>query len=295
MLHGVIPALLTPFTEGGAKVDVSALQRLCDHLVAARVDGAFITGTTGEFVSLDPDERRLVIREAMRFLSGRLLTIVHVGSFNTTEAVALLRFAAEQGVEAVGSMPPYFYPMDDEAQYVYFSRICEAADGMPVFLYNIPGCVGNVISLPLIARLKRAFPHLRGIKDSAGDMERLKATIDLGLPEFEVVSGADHRTLTALGLGSHASVTSTANAFPELFQAIYRAFEAGRYDEAAQAQERLTAATKVLRQGRYLATYKQALRMRGVDAGTVRPPQRELEREELDALRAGLVELGLLS
>jgi len=26
MLHGVIPALLTPFTEGGAQVDVPALR-----------------------------------------------------------------------------------------------------------------------------------------------------------------------------------------------------------------------------------------------------------------------------
>ena len=124
MLRGVIPALLTPFTDD--QVDVPGLRRLCDFLVSRRVAGIFITGTTGEFVSLNPDERRAVIREVLRHVDGKIAVLVHVGAHNTTEAVELTRLAREEDADGVGCMPPYFYGMDDEAQYAYFSAVLEA-------------------------------------------------------------------------------------------------------------------------------------------------------------------------
>ena len=292
MLRGVIPALLTPFSDD--QVDIAALRRLCDFLVSRHVAGIFITGTTGEFVSLHPNERRAVIREVLDHVAGKIVVLVHVGAYNTAEAVALTCLAREEGADGIGSMPPYFYGMDDEAQYCFFSAVLEAADGMPSYLYNIPQCAGNEISLSLIVRLKQDFAHLRGVKDSSGDMDRFRATVELDLPDFEAICGADHETLTALTLGGHASVTSTGNAFPEVFQAVYQAFEQGDLDEAARAQERLTALTKVLREGRYIAAYKTALRLRGVDVATVRAPQRELTEEEVMDLHTGLKDLGLV-
>jgi len=46
--------------------------------------------------------------------------------------------------------------------------------------------------------------------------------------------------------------------------------------------------------GRYLATYKTALRLRGIDIGTVRPPHRELTDSETHKLTASLKEMGLI-
>ncbi|HRU24580.1 MAG TPA: dihydrodipicolinate synthase family protein, partial [Candidatus Latescibacteria bacterium] len=64
MLSGVVPALMTPFTAGGEKYDRNRLRGLCEHLISSRVGGLFVTGTTGEFIALSPEERRQVIEDA---------------------------------------------------------------------------------------------------------------------------------------------------------------------------------------------------------------------------------------
>jgi dihydrodipicolinate synthase/N-acetylneuraminate lyase len=292
MIQGVIPALMTPFNTGGREVDVPALKRLCDHLIAVKVSGLFVTGTTAEFVSLSPDERRLVIREVLRYVGDQLTVIVHVGSYNTEEATSLTRFASEHGAKAVGAMPPYFYTLDDDAIFTHFSRICESANELPVYLYNIPGCATNSISLDNVRRLKESYPHVAGIKESSGDMEREQAMLDMKLPDFNVINGCDEKTLTGLRMGVRASVSSTANAFPEAFYAVYEAFEAGDTAKAESAQQALLNLTNLLGNGRLLAAYKQALAWRGVEIGTVRPPHRELTPDERERLKTALTDNG---
>ncbi len=291
LLRGFVPALLTPFTKDGERVDYEALERLAAYLLSSGVGGVFVTGTTGEFISLSPDERRRVIAEATELFTGKTTVVAHVGSYNTAEAVSLTRFAVEHGVDAVASLPPYFYGMDDSAQFQYFGTIARNAGDTPVFLYNLPQCACNAVSLELIPRLKEVCPNIRGIKDSSGDVKRLEETLALGIEGFEVVCGADHLTQTALKLGCRASVTSTGNAFPEAFGAVYDAFETGDDQAATEAQSRLTALTEVLLGGRLVATYKASLALKGVDVGTVRPPQRRLAADELSAMKKGLTEL----
>ena len=50
--------LITPFTEDGRKVDEPALRRLVDFQIAEGIHGLIPPGSTGEFLSVTPDERR---------------------------------------------------------------------------------------------------------------------------------------------------------------------------------------------------------------------------------------------
>ena len=59
--HGVLPALITPFTEDGADVDPDALAAIVDRLIGAGVAGLVPGGSTGEFTTLTHAERREVI------------------------------------------------------------------------------------------------------------------------------------------------------------------------------------------------------------------------------------------
>ena len=53
--HGVLPALITPFTEDGAAVDADALAAIVERLVGAGAGGLVPGGSTGEFTTLsDP-------------------------------------------------------------------------------------------------------------------------------------------------------------------------------------------------------------------------------------------------
>ena len=59
-LHGVIPAIPTPFTTDGREVDEAALRRVVRHVVDGGVHGIMTTGGTGEFPHLSREERRRV-------------------------------------------------------------------------------------------------------------------------------------------------------------------------------------------------------------------------------------------
>jgi dihydrodipicolinate synthase/N-acetylneuraminate lyase len=57
----------------------------------------------------------------------------------------------------------------------YFGAVADRSP-LPVLLYNIPRCVPYDIPVAMIAELA-AHPNIIGIKDSSGDLERLRATI----------------------------------------------------------------------------------------------------------------------
>ena len=59
-LTGVFTALVTPFTEKG-DLDEPALRKLVRRQVAGGVAGVVPCGTTGEAVTLDPDEHERVV------------------------------------------------------------------------------------------------------------------------------------------------------------------------------------------------------------------------------------------
>lgn len=59
-LTGAFTALVTPFSEKG-EVDEPALRKLVRRQVAGGVAGVVPCGTTGEAVTLDPDEHERVV------------------------------------------------------------------------------------------------------------------------------------------------------------------------------------------------------------------------------------------
>ena len=69
----LIPAVPVPFTENG-ELDVPGLGVLLRAIRDSGVDGAFLPGTTGEFTTLDDDERMTVIAEALTVEKASILS-----------------------------------------------------------------------------------------------------------------------------------------------------------------------------------------------------------------------------
>ncbi len=87
--EGVLPALITPFTDDGGEVDTTALAELVERCVAAGVGGLVPTGSTGEFTTLGLDERRRVTECVTEAAAGRVPTIPGTGALSTEDTVAL--------------------------------------------------------------------------------------------------------------------------------------------------------------------------------------------------------------
>ena len=58
--RGIIPPIITPFTEDG-EVNYPVLRQMVNHLIENGVHGLFPMGTTGEFYAVDDDTYRKIL------------------------------------------------------------------------------------------------------------------------------------------------------------------------------------------------------------------------------------------
>lgn len=231
----IMPAATTPFGPDGA-LDLDAAGRLLAFLDGSGVDGVFVAGTTGEFVTLAD-------RERMDLFETALGTCVHatpylqVGAVSTHSARALARGAVALGAGRLAAVTPYYHAADDDALYAYFAELADAADGLPLYAYTIPSRAGNPITPDLLKRLVE-IDNLIGIKlsvDSLDDIDAYLAAAD----GAEVYCGNDELGLAALRSGASGLVSGPAAAVPEPYVELADAVGRGDTGAGTSAQHRI--------------------------------------------------------
>ena len=293
-IEGVVPALLTPFTKNGERVDYDKACALAERLAKQGVSALFPCGTTGEGFLMTLAERKKIIEEVIGAVRKRVKIIVHAGCLDTASTIELARHAMNAGAVAAGVVTPWFYTFDDASLARHFKTVAKAVKGFPIFLYNIPGCAKNVISPDLVIRLANEVDNIIGLKDSGGQIQNLTRVLDAAPKGFNVLNGVDEYTFQALVSGANGSVSSTANVAPELFLNVMNPVKKGDLKAARAAQSKLNQACCIFQYGRMVAYYKKGLRLRGFDPGYVRPPQRELTSAEKKDFAKALQAAGIL-
>src|SRR6187200_1617636 len=97
---GVFPAVTTQFNED-LSVDLASTQRVQDALVNDGVNGLIVMGTCGENNSLDPEEKRTILKAAVEVVNGRVPVVTGVSEFDTRRAVAYARDAEKLGADGL--------------------------------------------------------------------------------------------------------------------------------------------------------------------------------------------------
>ncbi len=293
-LDGISPAIVTPFTRGGANVDYDKACALAEHYAKRGCHGIYVRGTTGEGLLMRPDERKRLLEELVAAVGKKMNAFVQVGCLDTPNTIDLAVHAREAGAKAIGVLTPSFYAYDEQSLVAHYRAVAKAVDGYPVLLYDIPKCTLNALSPALVIRLVNEIENVVGLKESNNDMVNF-SRLAAGLPKGSVlINGADEYTYQAYVTGATGSVSAMANFVPELFLGIYNNIKKGDLKKAWSFQLRLHEAAKLLEYGRMVAFHKEALRLRGCDAGYVRPPQRELTGVEKKVLAKSLEAAGLI-
>ncbi|MDR7418234.1 MAG: dihydrodipicolinate synthase family protein [Armatimonadota bacterium] len=291
-LSGIVVATITPMTEDGASLaGEQVFTTYYDFLIGAGVHGVFICGTTGEGALLSMDERMRVTEWTVRQVAGRVPVIVQAGAMPTAHAVELAKHAASAGANAIAVLTPYFYPMDHAAMFQHFQAVAAAAPALPVYLYNIPSFARNEISPELVVRLRTACPNIAGMKHSDANLVRLQEYLAAGGEGFDVLAGADAVAVGALAAGASGCVSGNASAIPEVSLALYDAVRRGDLAAARRQQQVLHEVRALLGDGHSLASFKAALRHRGIPVGGVRAPHRALTPDEERRIEHGLADL----
>jgi len=289
-IEGIITALLTPFTEEG-DVYEEALQELVEFQVKTGVHGLYPCGTVGEGPTMSTEQRKRVAEIVVDQVKARIPVIVHIGAINTTMTVELAKHAEEVGADALGCVTPYYYTLDDNAIMEHYRRVAEAVR-IPIFVYNIPHRTNINVTPDLMVKLAK-LPNIMGIKDSSRDFTQLCEYVEKLGKGVTVICGTDAFMIPALFVGAKGAISAVSNVFPELLVDSYDAYKKGNYEKAIALQYKITATRRVLSKPA-IAPLKEALKMRGFRAGTVKSPLRPMTEEETIKLRDSLIGLGLI-
>lgn len=275
---GVVVPMVTPFTPAGA-IDEDAIARIVDHLIEFRLAGIFPLGTTGESMSIHPDDRRKVVAATVKRAGGRATVYAGIASTCFRESVEAADAYAQLGAAAAVAHMPSYYPLTDDEIESYFLRLADAVK-LPLVLYNMPATTHHSIPLDAIDRL-RQHPNIVATKDSAGDRERLTELLRRcgGRGGFPVLIGASSNFSLGLRHGAVGLIPSGGHIIGDKYQAMFDAGMADRWDDVERFQRETDAIVAGYLDGRTLgqglAVLKAKMEKLGLCGRTMLPPLRD--------------------
>lgn len=288
----LIPAMITPF-DSDLNLDLDTAQKLAVLLVEGGSDSLIIGGTTGESPTITRAEKIDLFKAIVEAVEGKVPVIANVGGNCTAESVDLAVQVQNIGVDGFMTVVPYYNKPPQEGLYEHFKTIAQAVE-LPIILYNIPGrCVINMTAETTL-RLAHDFDNIVAVKEASGKLDQVKEIVE-GAPEgFCVYSGDDAATLDIMGLGGVGVISTIANVAPGRMKEIVALHDAGKVDEAREANERLMPLMKGLFETSNPILVKEALKLVGFPVGGVRLPLVDATSEQSERLAGIMKEVGVL-
>ncbi len=292
-LYGVVTAMVTPFNEDET-VRVEAIKQHVDFLIEKGINCLYPLGTTGEMMLMNNEERKLVAETVVNQCNHRIPVFIHVGAMKTKDACELARHACEIGADGIGAVSPAFYGATDVSIYEYYAAIAKSVpEDFPIYLYNIPQCSSNDLPVAVADKLAREFKNIIGIKYSFADMCRTLEYQKVNDGNFSVLHGCDKLINALMAMGCDGVVSGVSSVYPEIFVATYQACMRGDWDEARKQQRLANEVCDILKGGASMGHFKEAMKLRGIDAGYVRGPLHNLTQEEILEMKKQLAAIGL--
>ena len=269
-------------------VDVEANKRIYDFLIGNRMDGILLFGSIGEFFAISMEEKKNLIREAVRHINHRVTVYVGTCHMEFEQCVELSNYALKEGADGVMVISPYYFSLPDSALLNFYDTLADRVGG-PLLLYNFPDRTGHDLSPDLIYTLVSRHKNIVGIKDTVATMGHTRGIIQKvkkEYPDFMVYSGFDeffgHNVLSG-GDGCVAGLSNFAPDVASAYVAAARADDLKKMEQCQQQVDGLMAIYDVAPQ--FIPTIKKAMVLRGIEMEPVcaQPllPATEEETEEI--------------
>jgi 4-hydroxy-tetrahydrodipicolinate synthase len=278
----IVTAMVTPFDES-LKLDWEKTARLVEYLIEdQQTDSIVVAGTTGESPTLSDEEKLELFRFVVKQARGRAKIIAGTGSNDTAHSVHLTQEAEKTGVDGLLLVAPYYSRPSQSGLLAHFRTIAESAK-LPIMIYNIPSRTGTNI-LPATFLALAELPNVVAVKESSGDLDQMTKII-AGLPDgVRLYSGDDNLTLPVLSIGGHGVVSVTSHIIGKEMKAMINAHLEGRPQEAAALHVKLHPVFKGMFNCPHPVSnpvpIKHALKLKGVDCGSVRLPLAPVSEDE---------------
>lgn len=285
-MEGIITPIVTPFKRNvSQEINYEATKELIDHLISHGVNGIFILGSNGEFHVIDEDEKIEFTKKVVEFVDKRVPVYVGTGACSTRATIRLSKAVEAAGADALSVITPYFLKPTDENLYNHYKEIAESVN-VPIMLYNIPKATGCPLNPELVERLAD-IPNIKGIKDSSGDVDNLKAYAEIAKrKDINLLVGSDSKISIAYDLGATGAVAGTSNVIVDTLVGLDKALRSGETELAEKLQKDIDVLRGVLKLGTVPSVMKRATELAGIaEIGPARKPVQELSAEDDEKIK----------
>ncbi|HUW17800.1 MAG TPA: 4-hydroxy-tetrahydrodipicolinate synthase [Sedimentisphaerales bacterium] len=274
----ILVPMITPFKQDQS-VDYDAAVSVAEKLISEnKADTLILTGTTGEFFTMNFQERVKVFEVVKAAVGDKVTLIAGTGAVSTIETIALSRKAQELGYDLVMVVSPYYTRPSQKELYNHFRNVAEQIR-IDLIMYNIPIFTGVNINPETVAELAKT-DNIVGIKEEAEiNPKQITAYLNATPEDFIIYCGDDAMILEAFAQGGDKRIGGVVSGGSHLIgdrlRKMIETFLAGKIEEAARMQQAFLPLFRALSPGdrsNPACLLKDAMKMVGYNAGIPRLP-----------------------
>lgn len=290
--RGTYTVLVTPFSPDGSTIDAGALRRLVNWQIEEGIHGLIPLGSTGEFLSLNREERREVTEICVAEARGRVPVLIGTGLESTVDTIELSREAEALGADGVMIIPPFYSTPTPDELFVHFRRIGEAIS-IPIMVYNNPATANVDMTPDILARLSE-IDAVTMVKESTLEVTRVRDILEACGDRMTVFAGI--LGYESFWLGAEGWVAVCSNLMPRASADLFTlAVDRQDRDRALALYRHMLPIVRWVGGHRYVSATKAALDAMGLPVGDPRDPRLPLPDGERQALLKDLKDLDLIA
>ena len=269
-LIGMGVALVTPFNIDGT-VDYKSLRVLVEYNIQNGTDYLVISGTTGESVTINKEEKHKIIETVASVNAGRLPLVIGIGGNNTASVVKEIRETDLSIFTAVLSVAPYYNKPTQEGLYQHFKEVAKACS-IPLILYNVPGRTSKNMEPSTTLRLARDFKNIIAVKEAGNDPDQYLELLNNKPKDFLIISGDDDLVLDVVLKGGAGVISVIGQALVKDFSEMIHKGLDGDEIASKNIEKKVMPLIKLIFKENNPAGIKAVLNLMGLCNDVVRLP-----------------------
>ncbi len=287
--RGVMPAVTTKFTDDD-QLDLDMFETNIQAQLDAGVTGIILGGTLGEASTLEEEEKRTLVREAVRIVNGQVPVIINIAEQTTKAAIDSARKAEEDGASGLMMLPPMRYKADHRETVTYYEEVAKSTN-LPIMVYNNPVDYGIEVTLEMFEELAQ-YENIQAVKESTRDISNVTRMKNKFGDRFKLLCGVDTLAMEELLMGADGWVAGLVCAFPKETVCIFELIQQGRIEEARAIYAWFLPLLELDINSKLVQNIKLAEVATGIGTENVRAPRLPLIGEErkqvLEIIEAGM-------
>ena len=217
-IKGIYTPVVTPFRKN-YEIDFGSLEKILKFLLKKKIHGIVVGGTTGEYFSLNFQERIQLFEFVKKIVGNKCQLIAGTTAINANEAIELSLIAKYLGYKCIllGS-PPYSQPTQEESAQ-FFLNIAKKVQ-IPIMMYNFPEKMAFEIKEPFLKKVM-SNKFFTSIKHNSSNPAMIKHFVS-NYPSLQIACGNDLQFLEFCSWGSKSWVGGLSNCFPQIHVEIFK-------------------------------------------------------------------------